>query len=157
MKNLIKGLMLLTFIGALFASCEKENSLNEETNIETTSKNKSVNSKSGVTYIPQETFEEDLEDYMKDILIDNPGIAIMFNMTLNQNTSTYEVTNEPSQNDPTNERYRIVCRGDGGAVDKCIGNYLIHGIGYDDCSFDPNKTKVYDGPPAVYQQGIDCP
>jgi len=146
--------MLLTFIGTLFVSCEKENSLNEEINAETSSKNKSINSKSGVTYIPQETFEEDLEDYMKVILEDNPGIPIKFNMTLNEITSTYEVTNEPSPNSPNNERYRILCQGEKGAVDKCMANVVAHGIGFEDCTFDGVAYNIGGN---SWAGGVDCP
>ena len=157
MKNLIRSLILLIFTGTLFVSCEKEDSVNEEINIETTLKNKSINPKSGITYIPQETFEEDLEDYMEVILENNLGIPIKFNMTLNETTSEYEITNEPSPNDPDNELYRTLCRGEKGAVANCMSNYMTFGIGFDDCTFDAAIYVVHDGPPKVWAGGVDCP
>lgn len=151
----------LTFIIAFTViSCSKEEAnltnSNESQTTLPTDKVKATNLKSEITYMPEETFEEDLEVYIQAVLEANPNTVMKFNMILNENTSTYEVTNEPSTSNPYNGKRKIICRGEFGAVDKCASLCSVHGIGYRNCEFDATSTLVHSNPD-IYEYGVDCP
>lgn len=119
--------MLLTFIGALFVSCEKEGSTIEEVSMETRWKEKTANNKNGeVTYISEANFDSEFESFAETFFTDHPHGLIEIEH-LPQSAQYALTTEDEGPIDPISNE-RIVCRGEKSNVIACAQRHAQFNI-----------------------------
>lgn len=160
MKKLIKGTILLTLIGAMFVSCEKEDyqTMEGSQSIESVSKPKTNIHKSGenITYISESEFDDEFDSFAETFFSQNSEGLIDIEY-LPQSLEYRLTTQDLGPTDPISGA-RVVCRGHHSNVVACLDRHKRFAIGFDHdvCEWYWIERPYAGGNGSTWEGHVDC-